>query len=242
LSSLDNLNQKNIKTSSDVNKLIDTPKNILDITTTNSPLDVVGQQLLLDPDKFRVSLTDPVPKKQDTLPKETVNKIINVFADQHNVNVGLATVAIAALVQAGGTNASMPPLVRTVNGRKFELKILRDIIKLYTNNKGTVRQLAKSMRDTIYQISALNEWPGSLAIALKKEYPSQNFSMEDLAAANEFNEDNFESYMPAHVREALVDRAQKMKAARMALSPKKKKRKFLDLNQNFKVLKQKVFK
>jgi hypothetical protein len=190
---------------------------------SSSPLDDLEKQLNQNPEKFRASLTDTVLKKTDKLSKQTANKIITTSAQQNNVDFGLSILGITALTKGGGSNASMPPISRMVNGHKFELKTLRDVIKLYTNNKGTVRQFTKTMRDTIYKVSVLNEWPRSLFTALQKDSPDQNFSKRDLVTACEFNEDNFEKYMPAHVQEALVDRAQKSK--QLEWTPKKKNKK-----------------
>lgn len=209
-------------------------------STTSTPLDTVEQQptqipedptqdtlsnieTLLDknPTEFNASMTDATPKKRDTLPREQINKIIKLFADKSNTTVNLAVVGITALVQGGGSNASMPPITKVINGTKFDLKTLRECVAFATEKKGTVRQLAKTMRNIIHRIALQNGWLGPLATALQKEYPESQFTTLDLIFAAEFHEDNMEQYMPPKVREALVDRAQKLRAAR--LQPQKPK-------------------
>lgn len=186
-------------------------------------LDNIEKELEKNPSTFNASMADASPKKVDTLPKPQVNKIIKLFADKSNTTESLAVVGITALVQGGGTNASMPPITKVVNGIKFELKVLRDCVTFVTEKKGTVRQLAKSMRKIISKIALQNCWLGPLAPALQKEYPNTQWSSLDLVLANEIHEDNMEDYMPPKVREALVDRAQKLRAAK--LQPKKTKQK-----------------
>lgn len=79
------------------------------------------------------------------------------------------------------------------------------------------------MRNIIARISFQNGWMGPLATALRKEYPEIHFTTSDLVVAAEFHEDNMEPYMPQKVRDALVDRAKKLRAAK--LQPHKKTKK-----------------
>lgn len=192
---------------------------------TKTQEDILGnieQQLEQDPKTFSASMVDASPKKQDVLPKNQVNKIITLYAEKSQTTVSLAVVGITALVQGGGTNASMPPITRVVNGQKFDLKTLRDCVAFVTEKKGTVRQLAKSMRKVIYKIALQNSWTGPLATTLQKEYPDTKWDSFDLILAAEFHDDNMDSYMPPKVREALVDRAQKIRAARLQSQTKPK--------------------
>lgn len=192
--------------------------------TQEDILENIEEQLAKDPNKFNASMVDATPKKMDLLPKNQTNKIIKLFADKSQTTESLAVVGITALVQGGGTNASMPPITRVVNGQKFELKVLRDCVAFGTEKKGTVRQLAKSMRKVIYKIALQNGWIGPLATALKKEYPEIQWDSLDLILAAEFHEDNMDSYMPPKVREALVDRAQKLRAAKLQSQSKPKRK------------------
>lgn len=122
-----------------------------------------------NPTEFNASMTDATPKKIDLLSRDHTNKIIRLFAEKSNCTVSLAVIGISALVQGGGTNASMPPITRVLNGKRFELKTLRDCVAFATEKKGTVRQLAKTMRNFIYKIALKNGWLGPLATALQKE-------------------------------------------------------------------------
>lgn len=206
---------------SSLNKTMEnkTPENI----PQEDIIEKIERELTENVSQFSASSEDTSPKKKDFLKKELSNKIIKVFADKSGCTENLAVIGITALVQAGGTNASMPPITKVVNGKKFDLKVLRDCIAFVTEKKGTVRQLAKSMRNIIYKIALHNGWPGPLANYLRKEYPDSKFTTLDLITAAEFHEDNMETYMPPKVREALVDRAKKLRAAK--LQPKKTKTK-----------------
>jgi hypothetical protein len=194
-----------------------------DNTSQEDVIEKIQKELAENPSQFSASSSDVSPKKKDFLKKELSNKIIKVFADKSECTENLAVIGITALVQAGGTNTSMPPITKVINGKKFDLKVLRDCVAFVTEKKGTVRQLAKSMRNIIHKIALQNSWPGPLAGYLMKEYPDSNFTTLDLIAAAEFHEDNMESYMPSNVRDALVDRAKKLRAAK--LQPKKTKTK-----------------
>lgn len=196
-----------------------TPDNIVQ----DDVIEKIEKELAENPSQFSASSTDASPKKKDFLKKELSNKIIKVFADKSGCTENLAVIGITALVQAGGTNASMPPITKVINGKKFDLKVLRDCVAFVTEKKGTVRQLAKSMRNIIHKIALQNGWPGPLAAYLVKQYPDSKFTAMDLITAAEFHEDNMEQYMPSNVRDALVDRAKKLNAAK--LQPKKTKTK-----------------
>lgn len=190
--------------------------------TSNTQNDILGnieELLAKDPEKLNAS-----PKKKDSLSKVQTNKILKLFADKSQTTESLAVVGITALVQGGGTNASMSPITRIVNGQKFELKVLRDCVAFVTEKKGTVRQLAKSMRQIIYKIALQNSWIGPLANTLKKEYPYTQWESMDFILAAEFHEDNMDSYMPPKVREAWVDREQKLRAAKLQSQQKQKRK------------------
>lgn len=78
------------------------------------------------------------------------------------------------------------------------------------------------MTNIIYKIALQKSWRGPLANAFKKEYPKSELNQWDFVVAAEFHDDTMEPSMPPKVREALVDRAQKLRAAR--LQPQKKKK------------------
>lgn len=200
---------------------IETEKKTPDNKVQDDVIKKIEDELVANISQFTASSLDESPKKKDFLKKEISNKIIKVFADKSGCSENLAAIGIAALVQAGGTNSSMPPITKVINGKKFDLGVLRDCVKFVTEKKGTVRQLAKSMRNIIHKIALHNGWPGPLAKYIVKQNPEVEFSTLDLIAAAEFHEDNMEQYMPSNVRDALVDRAKKLRAAK--LQPKKTK-------------------
>lgn len=175
-------------------------------------------------ENYSVEVTDEIKPKQDTLTVEETDAIIKRLSEKYKCDTQTAMLGIAVLCQAGGTNASMPPMTKVVKGIKFELKELRETVKFFTNGKGTVRQLAKTMRRFIYLAALQNTWLGPLSKALVKEYPKTTFSSNDLVAAAEFHEDNMEPYMPTNVREALADRAAKIRALRASEQSRGKKK------------------
>lgn len=195
----------------------------------NQEIDLIEQlenEVSNNPENFKANMSPTEAQKMDTLPRDQANKIIQLYAEKNGVDPKLAMIGIAALAQAGGTNSSIPPFTRIVNGHPFELKTLRETVEFVTDKKGTVRQLAKTLRNTIYKISLSNEWLGPLAKTLLKDYPEKDFNQYELICAAEYHDDNMESYMPPKVREALADRAQKLRAMKTAKpKPKSKKRK-----------------
>jgi hypothetical protein len=78
----------------------------------------------------------------------------------------------------------------------------------------TVRQLAKSMRNTIIVIAQINDWPGPLAKSLVKENPEITFTSSDLVYAAEFHDDNPDPAMPANIKTALAKREAAINAQR----------------------------
>lgn len=204
---------------------LETETKVPEVVNPDDCMGLVEKQLATNPKEFNASVSDASPRKQDTLSKETANKIIKTFAEKSNTSIQNAAIGIASLVQAGGTNASIPSITKVVNGQRFELKTLRDCVAFVTEKKGTVRQLAKTMRNVIFQIASQNGWQGPLATALKKEYPEVGFTPYELVTAGEFHDDNMEPYMSAKVREALVDRAKKKEAAQQKSKAKQPKRK-----------------
>jgi hypothetical protein len=185
-------------------------------------LSKIDEMLEQDRKSFHVSsFKDDKLEKMDTLTKTQTNEILIDFAKKSSTDTKLAMIGIAALVQGGGTNASIPPFTRTVNGIKFDLKTLREVVKYHTDQKGTVRQLAKTLRDQIYKIALTNEWQGPLAKTLIKEYPDK-FKPVDLYAAAEFHEDNPAPYITNDLRTALSERSKKQEELRL-LKPQQKK-------------------
>ncbi len=178
----------------------------------NGPALEAGPFRNLDPQDLKVQ-SDQSQKKIDTLPPDVVDEVIRQFAQKYGTTPPLATIGIAALCQAGGTNAGNPSLKRTINGITFDLQVLRSVVS-YVAEKGTVRQLAKSMRDVIAKISIANDWPGPLANALVKEFPDKKFDSTDLVYAAEFHDDNRCPEFPAAIAEALAIREARGREAR----------------------------
>jgi hypothetical protein len=80
------------------------------------------------------------------------------------------------------------------------------------------------MTNIIYKIAFQKSWGGPLANAFKKQYPKSELNQWDFVVAAEFHDSNMEPSMPPKVREAFVDRAQKLRAARLQPQKNKKKR------------------
>lgn len=155
--------------------------------------------------KFIVNTTDPISTKKDTLTIEEANKIIGTFASTANSDINTAFAAITALCQSGGTNKSTANIKKTINGITFELDTLRNTIKLITKD-GTVRKLAKTIRDSIVAIASINDWPGPLAKVISKENPETQYTTGDLIWAAEYHDDNPKA--PENIRKALAARSQ----------------------------------
>lgn len=185
--------------------------------------------LYMDPNSLKVQ-SDQSQKKIDILPRETVNEIVRQFAQKSDTTPGVATAGIAALCQAGGTHAGNPSLKRNINGITFDLQTLRGVVEYVTSRKGTVRQLAKSMRDAIAAISMANDWPGPLANAFVKEFPEEQFNSSDLVYAAEYHDDNRNPEFPPVIAKCLAIREARARETRRIQtktggSPSKKSKK-----------------
>lgn len=207
-------------------------------SSTNLPL---GPDVLADFDKLPELLSnnrDAVKATldpQDTAPKdrlsiEVTKKVISDFAKKYETTEIQAIIGITKLTQDGGTNTGKSKLVRTVNNVSYDISVLRNIIKVHSPT-GTVRQLAKALRDTIAVISLENSWPGPLLKELQRSNPSLPISSVDAIYCSEIHTDNYGAHMPARIREALQQREQKLREERSKSLPspkpngKKKKKK-----------------
>jgi len=94
----------------------------------------------------------------------------------------------------------------------FDLQTLREVVKYVTSDKGTLRQLAKLMRDVLAKISM--PYDGPMANALVKEFPDRKFDSKDLVYAAEYHDDNRSSGFPEVVAKALAIREARVREAR----------------------------
>lgn len=175
-------------------------------------LEDILSNLETNTDEFKVVEDIPVTTPQDTLSKEIAEQIVTSFAQKHNISIPQAYVVISRMVQLGGTAASKPLLKVQLYGKEFDLNDLRTIIKLY-DKKGTVRKLAKTIRNIINKIAKINNWPGALYKDLSRNYfVESTIQSEESYYCSEFNSDNYEPDMPVKIREALLARETRIKS------------------------------
>lgn len=191
--------------------------NKLDITDLS--LDEINNQMKLMAD-IKVNIEED-KKSKDELDDKVVKDIVLNFANKYNTDQSTSIIAITKFVQDGGTNTSRPNMTRKINGIEFELLDLRQIIKLH-DKFGTVRKLAKSLRKVIATIAIVNNWPGPIYKDLQRINPSMIISDTDATYCSEFNVDNYDSEMPARIREALQQREQRIREDRNKFSFQKK--------------------
>jgi hypothetical protein len=163
---------------------------------------------------------DPVPN--DTIPFDITQKIILAYADKYGISSNIAIHGIARLVQDGGTNASKKQLKRNISGVTFDINDLRATIT-YHHRNGTVRKLAKTIRNEIAAIALHNEWHGPLVKDIQRTSPSLSLTALDKVFCNEIHSDNYHPNVPAKVREALQRREDKIKSQKRTEGKKKSK-------------------
>jgi RNA-binding protein YhbY len=147
---------------------------------------------------------------RDSVSNETASKIIYDLARKYACSTRTASIGIAKFIQDGGANSSKPNLVRTIDGVKFDIADLRALIKFHVEG-GTVRKLAKTLRDLIARISVYNSWPGPLYKDLMRNEPTLNISSGESYYCNEIHSDNYNPLVPPRIREALQRREQKFR-------------------------------
>lgn len=182
------------------------------IDIINLSLEEINVQLKLNTEKLKVSFEEDI-KSKDELDEKVTREIVHNFANKYNTDHSTALIAITKLVQDGGTNTSRPNLTRKINNKEFELSDLRQIIRVY-DKFGTVRKLAKSLRKVIATIAKANNWPGPIFKDIQRINPSMVISDNDAVYCAEFNVDNYDSEMPARIREALQQREQRIREDR----------------------------
>jgi hypothetical protein len=108
----------------------------------------------------KAKLTTPKDPDEETGPQDqlsptTTKRIVIAFAERNGATEEEALMAITRLVQDGGTNSSKPSLKRNIKGKTYDLQDLRQIIQIYSKT-GTVRKLAKTLRNIISHIAIIN--------------------------------------------------------------------------------------
>jgi hypothetical protein len=205
------------------------PKTSQSFNNTYS-LEELITQIEKNKDLFKVETeADEVETSTDTISAINAKKIIFDFARKYNCDENTAVIGITRLIQEGGANSSKPILIRTVRNIKFDIADLRSLIKFHVNG-GTVRKLAKTMRNIIAHIAFINTWPGPLYKDLMRSEPTLNISVMESIYCNEIHSDNYNSLVPARIREALQRREQKFReksqTAKNPSSKGKKKKKY----------------
>lgn len=183
-----------------------------DFEINNISLEQLVKEIKSESLNMQVEVEDD-RKSKDDLEEKVVKDIITNFANKYNTDSRTALIAITKFIQDGGTNSSRPNMTRKINKIDFELSDLRQVIRLY-DKYGTVRKLAKSLRQVIATIAIINKWPGPLYKDIQRINPSLIISETDAVYCSEFNSDNYDPEMPARIREALQQREQKIREDR----------------------------
>lgn len=198
---------------------------------TNPPTSPTGEEILfgeiLNEEKSKYIISkdpdeDAGPK--DQIPHNTTREIVEGFAKHYKVPQNVALMAITRLVQDGGTNSSKPNLKRNVQGITFDLEELRRQIQIHTKT-GTVRKLAKTIRNVIAHISLINQYPGPLYRDLQRTEPTLQINSNDAVFCNEIHSDNYDVMVPPQVREALQRRETRLREQRLLAGQDKPNRK-----------------
>jgi len=135
-----------------------------------------------------------------------VENVIKTLQEKKKCSETVAVCLIAGLAQKGGTNKS------ATNSATFSLNIgknkpvsltaqeLINIIKLHEKS-GTIRQLARSLADEIYELATALKIDGDLASQMRYDYPELSF--EDAVWCSNFQTTN--PNCPTNVRDWLVN-------------------------------------
>lgn len=182
-------------------------------TTTDNLLEIENIELLstklsIQEITAKVDPVEEIPK--DVLSTETTKRIIRDFAQKNQTTITNALIGITKLVQDGGTNSGKPRFSVTINEIKFDLGDLRNIIKLHTP-EGTVRKLAKTLRETIAYIAVTNSWSGPLYKELQRQDPTYRIEAVDTPYCCEIHTDNYSTSVPPKIREALQERERRLR-------------------------------
>lgn len=161
---------------------------------------------------------------KDQLPPNVAQKIVQAYAIQNDVTEKTALMAITRLVQEGGTNSSKPNLKKSINGHIFDLNDLRKQIQVHSKT-GTVRKLAKTLRNIIAHIALINNYPGPLFKDLIRTEPELKITQRESIFCNEIHSDNYNVNVPPKIREALQRRETLLREQRLQIPPTKPRRK-----------------
>lgn len=184
-------------------------------------LEEIQNQINSIPEK-NIVVSEIDNKSQDIFSEITAKNIISTFADKYEIDHRTALVVITKIIQDGGTNSSRPNLTVVINGKPYELAVLKQSIRLH-DRFGTVRKLAKTIRSIVACIAKLNKWPGPLYKDVQRLFPNLSFTLEEAAYCSEFNSDNYDQDMPPRLRESLQQREQKIRERRMNFANYKQK-------------------
>lgn len=159
----------------------------------------------------------------DQFSAQMTSKIVKSYAERNQVDENTALVAIARLVQDGGTNSSKPNLKRSIKGKVYDLQDLREVVQLISKT-GTVRKLAKTLRNVIAHIARINGWIGPLFKDLKRAEPTLPINSDEAIFCNEIHSDNYAPGVPPQIREALQRRESRLRDQRLQIPVKGKKK------------------
>jgi hypothetical protein len=172
------------------------------------PIDAMVQKVYDEPGKYTIDVKPQGESYQ--MPPEEAKKIISQYATASGASLELGTAAIVYIIQHGGTNQSKKNLSVEMGGTTFTLEKLRDVIKV-VSPKGTVRQLAKAIRNLVAAISLTNGWEGPLYKDIRRNNPNDEISPDDAVWCNEIHTDNYDPACPNKIREALIRREEKLR-------------------------------
>lgn len=180
-----------------------------------------SKELESKPDAFVFSTTPEDDTPLDRFSEKVAESIVLDFAKRTRCRFSQAMAGIAKLIQDGGANASKQNLKRTVGDIVFDIVDLRAVITVNSSN-GTVRKLAKSLRNSIAALAERNDWKGPLYKDLQRSNPTLEITPTEAVYCNEIHSDNYDPLVPARIREALQRREFEIRK-KNSEAPKKKK-------------------
>lgn len=194
----------------------------LDNTEISDNLSALETEILHEASKssYRATVSEKETSPEDMIPRDVANTIVSAYAVLNKTDFKTAMVGITYLIQEGGTNSSKINLTRTVNNIPFNINDLRTVIR--NNYKGgTVRQLAKTLRKAIANISIINSWPGTLLREINR-ISTTPIASEDAPFCCEIYSDFYDPIMPPRIRELLQQREREILDAQKTIRLNKK--------------------
>jgi hypothetical protein len=181
--------------------MADTPESTPPATTSNSPNNIINDDLINDVLEKNVAVN--TESNQALVTNETGSRFIQALSEstKGKLDFGKTLIAVSIICQKGGTSKNaQADIYANVDGHKVTLRDIRDVIR-DKNFRFTLRQWARTYATQIHKIASRYSIIGDLAKIISRKH--KTISQDDLYWLSNFQMDN--DNCPIYLREYIIE-------------------------------------